>query len=187
MFILSSNLETINETKKILAFNFDMKDMREADVISGIKITKINDGLRLSQEHYVEKIGYYDRKSVSIPYDTNTHLKKYLKHSVDQLRYAQIISSLMYLMNSTRLNIAYATGRLSRYTQNPSKNHWAAIDRLARYLRGTIDYRLNYNSALPVLEGYSDANWISGFNEIKSTSGYIFTLGGGAVYWISPK
>ena len=56
MFILSSNLGMRNETKKMLAFNFDMKDKGEAYVISGIKITKINDGLRLSQEHYIEKM-----------------------------------------------------------------------------------------------------------------------------------
>jgi hypothetical protein len=31
------------------------------------------------------------------------------------------------------------------------------------------------------LEGYSDSNWISDADEIKATSGYIFTLGGGAV------
>ena len=30
-------------------------------------------------------------------------------------------------------------------------------------------------------EGYSDSNWISDADEIKATSGYVFTLGGGAV------
>ena len=38
-----------------------------------------------------------------------------------------------------------------------------------------------------VLEGYSDANWISDSNETKSTSGYDFILGGGAVTWKSAK
>ena len=92
MLILSLNLGTINETKMMLASNFDMKDIREANVILGIKITKINDGFKLSQEHYVEKMlkryGYYNGKLVSTRYDVNTHLKKNLKHSVDQLRYA---------------------------------------------------------------------------------------------------
>ena len=32
-----------------------------------------------------------------------------------------------------------------------------------------------------VLEEYNDANWISDPDEIKSTSDYIFTLGGGVV------
>ena len=38
-----------------------------------------------------------------------------------------------------------------------------------------------------VLEGYSDSNWISDADEIKATSGYAFTLGGGAVFWKSCK
>ena len=58
--------------------------MGEANVILGIKITKTSDGLRLSQERYVEKMlrrfGYYERKPVSAPYDANTHLKKNLNH-----------------------------------------------------------------------------------------------------------
>ena len=100
MLILSPNLGTINKTKWMLTSNFDMKDMGEANVILGIKITKTSDGLRLSQEHYVEKMlrrfRYYERKHVSTPYDANTRLKKNLKYSVDQLRYAQIIGRLIY-------------------------------------------------------------------------------------------
>jgi len=38
-----------------------------------------------------------------------------------------------------------------------------------------------------VLEGYSDANWIFDSNETKSTSGYVFTLGGGVVTWRSAR
>jgi len=38
-----------------------------------------------------------------------------------------------------------------------------------------------------VLEGYSDANWISDADGLKATSGYTFTLGGGAVSWKSCK
>ena len=45
-----------NEIKKMLASNFDLKNMGEADVILGIKITKISYGRMLSQEHYVEKV-----------------------------------------------------------------------------------------------------------------------------------
>ena len=40
---------------------------------------------------------------------------------------------------------------------------------------------------LAVLEGYCDANWISDTKDSKSTSGYLFTLGGGAVSWKSSK
>ena len=38
-----------------------------------------------------------------------------------------------------------------------------------------------------LLEGYNNVNWISYSEEIKSTSGYIFILGGGVVSWKSSK
>ena len=46
-----------------------MKDMREAKVILGVKITRLDDSIMLSQEHYVEKIlkevGHFDAKPVN--------------------------------------------------------------------------------------------------------------------------
>jgi hypothetical protein len=52
-----------------------------------------------------------------------------------------------------------------------------------RYLSGTMSYGLHYTRYPKVLEGYSDSNWISDVDEIKATSGYVFTLGGAAVSW----
>ena len=78
MLISSPCMEMINETKRMIVSNFDMKDMREANVILGIKVTRVSDGLRLSQEHYVEKFlkkfGYYDSKPLATPFDPNIHL-----------------------------------------------------------------------------------------------------------------
>ena len=53
--------------------------------------------------------------------------------------------------------------------------------RVLRYLKHTINYGLHYTKFSHVLERYSDANWISGSTDSKSTSGYVFTLGGGAM------
>ena len=51
---------------------------------------------------------------------------------------------------------------------------------LLKYLKGTIDWGgLHYGKFPAILEGYRDANWVSDNNEINSTSGYVFTLGGG--------
>lgn len=80
----SSNTRTIDQTKMMLNFNFNMKDMGEANVTVGIKITKTSDGLILSQEHFIEnllrKFGYYDFKTISTLYDGNTYLKKNIEH-----------------------------------------------------------------------------------------------------------
>ena len=44
-----------------------------------------------------------------------------------------------------------------------------------------MDYELYYIGYPMVLEGYSDDNWIFDTKNLKSTSGYIFTLGGVAM------
>ena len=62
-----------------------------------------------------------------------------------------------------------------------------AMKRVLGYLKWTQHYALNYNKYSAVIEGYSDANLITGSNDVKSTSGYVFILGGGAVSWISSK
>jgi len=54
-------------------------------------------------------------------------------------------------------------------------------------LRYTLDYELHYSGYLAVLEGLSDSNWISNTKDLKSTNGYIFTLGGADVLWKSFK
>nr|GEX86878.1 zinc finger, CCHC-type [Tanacetum cinerariifolium] len=63
---------------------------------------------------------------------------------VDQLEYSRAIGCLMYAMTSTRPDIVYVVGRLSRFTSNPSRQHWKAITRVFKYLRGTKDYGLSY-------------------------------------------
>ena len=84
-------------------------------------------------------------------------------------------------MNCTRPAIAYAVSKLNRYTSNPSDDNWTALLRVLGYVSHTKEYALRYGQYPPVLEGYSDANWIADSEELKSTSGYVFTLGGAAV------
>ena len=86
-----------------------------------------------------------------------------------------------------RPDIAYTVSKLSRYTSNPGPDHWKAIVRVLRYLKYTQNYGLHYSNYPAVLVGYCDANWISDTKDSKSTSGYLFTLGGGAVSWKSSK
>ena len=50
-----------------------------------------------------------------------------------------------------------------------------------RYLKGTMSYGICYTGHPKVLKGYCDANQISNADELYTTSGYVFLLGGGAV------
>ncbi|KAL0437633.1 UNVERIFIED_CONTAM: Retrovirus-related Pol polyprotein from transposon TNT 1-94 [Sesamum radiatum] len=109
---------------------------------------------------------------------SNLHLARNKGEPECHIEYSRIIGSLMYIMNCTRPDIAYAVNKLSRFTSNPSKNHWKGLIRVLRYLKYTSNYGLHYTRYPAVLEGYSDANWISDSKDTKSTSGYVFTIGG---------
>ncbi|GJV99549.1 retrovirus-related pol polyprotein from transposon TNT 1-94 [Tanacetum coccineum] len=191
MLIMGTNMDVINQTKKMLHSSFDMKDMGEADVILGIRIQKNSNGYILTQSHYIEKtlkkFGHYDDRPVVTPFDPKVQLKKNKGQSVSQLHYTQVLGSLMYIMNCTRPDLAYSVSRLSRYSHNPGRDHWDALVRVLQYLKHTMAYGLHYTKYPPVLEGYCDANWISNHNEGKSTSGYVFTFGGAVVSWKASK
>lgn len=73
----------------------------------------------------------------------------------------------MYVMHYTRLDIAFAGCKLSRYTSNPSVKHWKAIARLLGYLKRTKNLGLFYNNFPAVLKGYTDASWITSASDIS--------------------
>ncbi|GJW44405.1 zinc finger, CCHC-type containing protein [Tanacetum coccineum] len=93
--------------------------VREANVILGIKIKHGNKGIIITQSHYIEKIlKKFNREDCSLmntPMDPVEKLKPNTGKPVDQLEYSRAIGCLMYAMISTRPDIAYAVGRLSRY------------------------------------------------------------------------
>ena len=62
------------------------------------------------------------------------------------------------------------------------------VKKALRYAQGTKDYMLIYrrNDSLEI-KRYSDADFAGDRDDRKSTSGYIFTLAGGAISWKSSK
>ena len=92
----------------------------------------------------------------------------------------------MYAMVATQPDLAYAVGVVSRYMSNPGRKHWEAVKHILRYLRGTKDARLTFGSNNSTeVEGYTDSDYAGNTDNRKSTSGYVFTYGGGAISWRS--
>jgi hypothetical protein len=72
----------------------------------------------------------------------------------------------MYLASAIRPDISFVVGKLSRYMSNPGDDHWHALEMVLRYLKGTMSYGIHYSGHPAVLEGYSDANWITDIDQI---------------------
>ncbi|CAI0559876.1 unnamed protein product [Linum tenue] len=78
---------------------------------------------------------------------------------------------------------------LSMYMEDPTKQHLLAVKRVLRYLKCTLSYGIWYKKqgGEDNLVGYTDSDYARDSDDRKSTSGYIFFLGGGAVSWPSKK
>ncbi|RVW98791.1 Retrovirus-related Pol polyprotein from transposon TNT 1-94 [Vitis vinifera] len=191
MLILSDDMRGIIETKRFLSSTFKMKDLGEVDTILGIKVKRNSGGYALNQTHYIEKVvskfSHLKIKDANTPFDSSIKLEKNDSRSVAQLEYASAIGSLMYAAQCTRADISFAVSKLSRFTSNPSVEHWEAIGRVLGYLRNTKELSLQYSEFPAIIEEYSDASWISSVGDNLSTTGWVFTLGGGAVSWGSKK
>jgi hypothetical protein len=129
-----------------------------------------------------------DCNPVSTPAECGTKLHKDLDgQKVDSTLYKQIVGSLMYL-TTTRPDIMYSVSLISRYMENPTELHLLAAKRILRYLQGTRNLGIYYTKGEKSdLIGFTDSDYAGDQDDRKSTSGYVFMLGNGAVSWSSKK
>ena len=97
------------------------------------------------------------------------------------------MGSLKYAKLCIRPDIYFAISMVSRYQSNPGPEHWTTVKHIRKYLRRTKDYMLMYGGGELIPISYNDFDFMSDKDLKKSTSGHIFTLGGGAVSWRSIK
>ncbi|KAH9308523.1 hypothetical protein KI387_036434, partial [Taxus chinensis] len=77
---------------------------------------------------------------------------------------------------------------LTRFMQEMKKCHWIAAKHLLRYVRGTVDFGLEYHKNTQFfLQGYTDSDYAGSVDDRKSTSRYVFHLGSGPISWVSKK
>ena len=100
--------------------------------------------------------------------------------------YREAIGSLMYLASTTRPDIAYAVNFLARQQQNPTEQDWQEVKRIFRYLKGTSELGLRYESKGKELEAWTDSSFRD-LEESDSTGGYVIKLFGDTIAWRSQK
>ena len=104
---------------------------------------------------------------------------------MSRVPYASAVGSLMFAMIYTRPDIAQAGGAVSRYMANPGEEHWTAVKRIIKYIKGTSDVALCYGESEFTIRGYVDSDFAKDLDKRKSTASYVFTLTGGAVSRVS--
>ncbi|GKA86888.1 retrovirus-related pol polyprotein from transposon TNT 1-94 [Tanacetum coccineum] len=170
-----SDMAEIKKLKRQLSQEFEMNDLGPAKQILGMSIIRdrtkearcqpLGDHFKLSKKQ-APKMEASRRRMAKVPYDS-------------------AVGSVMYTMVCTRPDIAHAVGVISRFMSNPGREHWEAVKWLLRYLKGTSKATLCFNRKEVILEGFSDSDYGGCLDLRKSTTGYVFIVGGTAVSWMS--
>ena len=131
-----------------------------------------------------------DAKSISTPLAGYLKLSKKMcpttmeeNEKMAKVPYSSAVGSLMYAMVCTRPDIAHAVSVVSRFLDNPGREHWEAVKWILRYLKGTTKTCLCFGGSNAVLEGFTNADMAGDLDNIKSISGFVFTFSGGAISW----
>nr|GEX32522.1 reverse transcriptase domain-containing protein [Tanacetum cinerariifolium] len=174
--LLIQNIQTsipmLQSVKTYLGKCFAMKDLGEAAYILGIKIYRDRSRrlIGLCQSAYIEKIlkryCMENSKRGSIPMQKKLKLSKSQGAStpaelkrMQNVPYTSAVGSIMYAVRCTRLDVEFAQNVTSRFQQN-------------------LELRVSY---------YTDAGYLTDADDLKSQTGYVFVLNGGAVDWKSAK
>ena len=91
-------------------------------------------------------------------------------------------------MGPTRPDLSFAVSLLSRFQANPGLEHWTALLHVVGYIKNTITYGITYSRDFNLSpSAYVDADFGGCRDTRRSTSGYVFTMAGGAVSWSSKR
>ena len=94
----------------------------------------------------------------------------------------------MCLLEHDQIGIAFVVSKVARFSSIPSQQHWSAVKRIFRYLKGTTGFCITYSrDKVANMFGNSDADWAGDDASRKSTSGYLFIMNGGLISWRSVK
>lgn len=191
IFLTGQNPRKIISFKGDLDDIFKVTDLGNARYYLGMQICRRGDSLILHQEAYIRKLlsnlKEDKSKGKKTPLDPGVNLFKDIEVKAKAETFRSLIGSLLYL-TYTRPDIHFVVCYLSRFMQEPSENHLKAARNILRYVKETINLGLPYDKTSTLkLEAFCDANYADKGSDGKATTGFLITLGGNLVSWVSQK
>ena len=119
------------------------------------------------------------------------------ERATELYNYASVVGMLNYLQGHSRIDLGFAVSQVARYVHAPRRSHELALERIGRYLKGTLDKGLILR---PVkiddqfrIDVYVDAAFACGWGtelgtnpeSVKSRTGYLVEVMGCTVIWCS--
>ena len=172
--------------KKLLAIEFEIKDLGILRYFLGMEVARSKEGIVISQRKYIldllREIGLLGCKPVETSMDPTKRLRRSEESSpVDKGRYRRLVGRLIYLSHTRPYN-AYSVSVVSQRMNNPTEDHLEAVNRILRYLKMTPGHGLLFRKCESRdVEIYTDASWAGEQTDRRSTTGYCSYVWGNLV------
>ncbi|CAJ2654342.1 unnamed protein product [Trifolium pratense] len=194
LIYIGNDRQMMDEFKASMKDKFSMTDLGKMKYFLGVEVNQCEQGIFIHQQKYgteiLQRFGMQGCNKVCSPIVPGCKLvKDETALACDATLYKQMIGCIMYLL-ATRPDMTYAVCLAARYMERPTEMHVAVVKRILRYLKGTLTLGVLYkcrNGNDFVLQGWSDSDYAGDYDDRKSTSGYVFTLGESAICWSSKK
>ncbi|XP_071740905.1 uncharacterized mitochondrial protein AtMg00810-like [Rutidosis leptorrhynchoides] len=168
-----------------------MTDLGPPNYFLGISVTRTSSRMFLSQKKYATEI--LERADMTgchpsrTPVETSSKLSTSSPPVTNPTLYRSLAGALQYL-TFTRPDIAYAVHQICLFMHDPREQHFSALKRILRYIKGTLDLGLQlFASSTTSFTAYSDADWAGFPSTRRSTSGYCVFLRNNLLSWSSKR
>ncbi|RVW39635.1 Retrovirus-related Pol polyprotein from transposon RE1 [Vitis vinifera] len=167
-----------NELEKLkgkLAEEFEIKDLGALKYFLGMEFARSKEGIFVNQRKYaldlLDETGMLGCKPAETPIEPNVKLQPTKAKNVkDRDRYQRLVGRLIYLSH-TRPNIAFSVSMVSQFMHAPGPEHFEAVYKILRYLKGTPSRGLLFKSQGHLqIETYTDADWAGSIVDRRSSA-----------------
>jgi histone deacetylase 1/2 len=187
IIVTSSSDHAISALLQDLNKNFAIKDLGDLHYFLGIEVTRMRNGLLLTQEKYandlLHKVGMQGCKSAPTPLSSTEQLSLTdgtPLGSDDSTQYRSIVGGLQYL-TLTRPDLAYSVNKVCQYLHASTTEYWTAVKRILRYVKDTVNTGITFvKSCSTFLSAFSDADWAGSIDDRRSTGGFAI------FFWTKP-
>nr|XP_028946361.1 uncharacterized protein LOC114820143 [Malus domestica] len=191
MIITDNAIAAIQDVIQFLAHEFDIKDLGPLHYFLRIQITHSATGLFLSQFKYVTDL--INKTDIALSKSCHTPCLPYKRLLKDDGKpfhnlalYRSVVGVLQYL-TFIRPDIALSVYQVCQFMHCLMESHFIARKRILRYLKGTVDYGIQFSKGDLDLHAFSDADWAGDPNDRNSTTGLVVYLGSSLISWSSKK
>ena len=181
---------------KFFARTYDLSDLGKLNNILGMGVERLDDTIVLSRsvpiERTLQKFGLTDARPSMYPFEPGMALKLPDECEPDK-PFLNLLGELRYHARSTRPDINTALSVLGRFSAKHRDEHFQALKRVARYLKGTPSHTLVLRKGVGGANGslrlsmYVDASYASCPDTGRSITGYAICLNGNVVMAVSKR